>query len=221
VPAALAVLLTGAAAWGQPSPGYPAPGYSPPTYPPQPAPPPPGYPPQGYGTYPPGPAAQYVPPPTPESMQRRGLCIGFGIGGGNIRGERDNFGGFAVDFDVGLMLGPQLALMFDYSGVAHRLNRFDDTFKHDIYTGALQFFFMRFLWAKAGLGVGRLAVTDAYDQTLARAESTSAAVVLAGGAEVLQTTGGFALDLQLRLATATYQGDTFVNTSFLVGLNFY
>jgi hypothetical protein len=146
--------------------------------------------------------------------------VGFGLGGGSINAADDSFGGFAFNFEIGGVINQQLAVVFDYSSIAHRVNQFADTLNHSIWAGAAQVFFLRFLWAKAGLGLGRLSVSDAYG-TEFLGSRISVAMLAAVGAEVLQTTGGFALDIQLRVAGASYGDAAVANTSLMVGFNFY
>jgi hypothetical protein len=192
---------------------------------PQPAPqpqqpyPPPGYPPTGYGQYP-SPPPQYALPPEPETRLRRsGFAIGVAIGGGGVRFDAGSHSGLALTFDIGASLNQQMALMFDYSMVTYAVDEFNES--HAIIGGVAQLFFARFLWAKAGLGMGRLSQSDQFGN---RTDSTenSLAVILGLGAEVVQTTAGFALDLQLRFAGSSYKdAGLTTNTALLVGFNFY
>jgi hypothetical protein len=198
-----------------PPPGYPPqppPGYPPPSYPP------PGYPPPGYGPYPTAP--QYGLPPEPETrIRRRGFALGVALGGGGVRFDNGSHNGLAFAFDIGATLNQNVALLFDYSFVTYALAEANE--RHTIYGGVAQMFFANFLWAKAGLGIGRLTMDDELGIRLDQTES-SLAVILGLGAEVVQTTGGFALDLQLRFAGSSYRdaGIT-TNTAILVGFNFY
>jgi hypothetical protein len=194
-----------------PPPGYPPappPGY-PPSYPP-------GYPPSGY----PQAAPQYALPPEPEThLRRRGFAIGVAIGGGGVRFDNGGQNGLALGLDIGASLNQRVALMFDLTSVSYRVNQGNES--HWIMGGVAQFFFARFLWAKAGLGVGQLSLEDLAGFEVDSSER-SLALLLGFGAEVVQTSAGFALDLQLRLAGARYQdaGIT-TNTSLMVGFNFY
>jgi hypothetical protein len=186
------------------------------------------YPPSGYGAYPsnPGPypgASPYYPPPPaePYGIRRGGLVLGFALGGGGINFQDGSDRGFAYSFDIGGMLNNNMALMFDVSGLSHAVSSFEEE-SHSIFGGVLRVFFLRFLWAQAGIGLGELSTSDGWGYTT---DSTGSALagIFGAGAEVLQTTSGFSLDLQLRVAGARYGSDVgrVINTSFLIGLNFY
>jgi hypothetical protein len=223
----------------QPPPGYPPqqpqpyppqqpqpyPPQQPQPYPPQqpaPQPPPPGYPqypPQGYGPYPSAP--HYALPPEPETrLRRRGFAIGVAVGGGNVNFDAGGQNGVALAFDIGASLNQRVALMFDYSSVTYGVELGNES--HYVVGGVAQLFFSRFLWAKAGLGMGRLTLEDPLSGTRLDSTERSLAVVLGFGAEVIQTAAGFALDLQLRFAGSSYEvAGTTTNTALLVGFNFY
>ena len=203
---------------------YPPP---PPRYPAQPAPPAgygnyPGAPPAGYGAYPAAP--QYYPPPPPprsgDRIERGGLVLGFAVGGGAVRFKDEGDNGFAYSFDLGGMLSNNLALLFDVSSLSHAVSYSEDE-SHTIFGGVLRVFFLKFLWAQAGLGFGHLAISDAWGY-VTDSTGSAAAGILGAGAEVLQTTGGFSMDLQLRVAGASYSGiGRAINTSLMFGFNFY
>jgi hypothetical protein len=204
----------------QPYPPQPAPQPYPPQQPPPPQPgyPPPAYPPPGYGTYPTAP--QYALPPEPETRLRRsGFAVGVAIGGGGVNFDNGGDQGLAFALDIGASLSQRLALMFDYSSVTYGVSIGNES--HWVVGGVAQLFFARFLWAKAGLGMGRLTLSDTAGTRLDATEA-SLAVLLGFGAEVVQTTAGFALDLQLRFAGASYRDAGFTtNTALLIGFNFY
>jgi hypothetical protein len=213
-------------AQGGPPAGYGAyPGAPPAGYGAYPGPPPAGYgaypgaPPAGYGAYP---APRYYPPPPQgyERINRSGLVLGFAVGGGSVRFKDEGDSGFAYTFDLGGMVSNNVALLFDVSSLSHAVSSWEDE-SHTIVGGVVRVFFLRFLWAQAGLGVGHLAISDDWGYVTDSTES-SLAGILGAGAELLQTTGGFSLDVQLRLAGASYQYvGRAVNTSLLVGFNFY
>jgi hypothetical protein len=161
-----------------------------------------------------------LPAPAPDRIRRSGLTLGFGIGPGRISGGGSSDGGFAFDFHIGGMLAPDLALVFDYSGVQRNLNDFQDREEHSIATVALQHFLMRLLWVKAGVGFGTLSVVNAYGYAGSYSESSLAAT-LAAGVEVLQTTGGFAIDVQARMAGSRYNDTTVTNGALMLGFNWY
>jgi hypothetical protein len=233
--AALALLLGADRSFAQPPAPAPQPGY-PPQQPapqpqpyPQPAPqpypqpppptnPPPGYPPSGYGQYPTGPT--YALPPEPEMhLRRSGFAIGVAIGGGNVHFDQGSNNGLAFTLDIGASFNSQMAAMFDYSTVTYAVDEFNES--HSVIGGVVQLFFARFLWVKAGLGLGRLSQSDQFGN---RTDATEHRLAGIGGigAEVVQTTAGFALDLQLRLAISSYRSAGLTtNTAILVGFNFY
>jgi hypothetical protein len=181
--------------------------------------PPPAYnaPPPGYG-YPP-------PPPAPQrtGMYRDGLIVGVGLGVGNISANACTTcgGGLALEFHIGGMLTPRLALVFDLWGVGHT---YDDgaggsTLTNSMFTVGAQYWAMDQLWFKAGLGGARITVSDVNGNVYAGDEN-ALGLLVAGGFEVLQY-GNFALDLQLRLGHGTYSGGGATNVAFLVGANWY
>jgi hypothetical protein len=174
-------------------------------------------PPPGYG-YPPPPP----PPPRGYGMYRSGLTLGAGIGIGGTSADTcgDSCGaGFGYEVHIGGMLTPQLALLFDISGVEHSIANTSIETYNTMYLAAVQFFPINALWFKAGIGLAHYTETDTY--TGDEGDDTGKAIMIAAGYEVYQA-GPFALDLQLRL------GDSFYTTAkdhstaaFLVGFNWY
>jgi hypothetical protein len=198
-----------------PAPQYPAPQYPAPQYPPQ---YPPGYPPPGYGTYP---APYYGLPPEPTPRIRRdGLVLGLALGGGSVLVEGEGNASFGFGFNIGAMLNRKVGLLFDYSSLNHQYDAFTDE-SHSIIGGVVQFFVADMLWIKGGIGMGQLSASDAWGVTFAQTERALAGIAGAG-IEVMQTTSGFALDLQLRFAGASYKdiGATY-NTALMIGFNIY
>ena len=186
------------------------------------SPPPPG----GYPPPPPGyalpPATPYTPPPQPPGVHRSGLVIGFSLGVGTIGcsdcSNSDSLGGVALDLHIGGMLTPNVALMFDGSGVAHS---FDDggTLTHVVDTMAVQVWVNDRLWLKGGLGIGQLSGSDNAGSSTQRSE-TRPAGMLALGVELFQGQSS-ALDLQLRGAATSFSGVTLTNGSILIGYSWY
>jgi len=202
-----------------PAPNQPPPPNSPPPPPNYPPPPPSApVPPPAYQGYPP-PNYSYLPPEAPR-RGRSGFALGLGLGGGAVRAKDVGNNGLAFTFGVGGFLNRQVALMFDYYVISYDLDAITSE-KHDVIGGAAQLYFADMLWIKAGLGLGSLKASQGGFQV----DSTERALALTAGfgVEVLQTDGGFVLDLQLRLAGARYRGDvgSVVNTAILVGMNFY
>ena len=208
----------------QPQP-YPPQPYPPQPYPPQQPYPPPQYPPGGYGAYPSAPGYQM--PQEPARIRRRGFALGFGIGGGTLRVADESHGGFAFNLAIGGMLNERMALLFEYSTLSRAISEFEQE-SFSSFGGSMQFFLARILWIKAGLGLGRWAYTDDYygiEDSSELALSGTAAV----GVEVLQTTSGFALDLQLRFVGSRFKDPLsptgnkigVSQTSLMLGFNFY
>jgi hypothetical protein len=169
-----------------------------------------------YGAPPP-----YYPPPPPRVSYRHGLLLGFGIGGGAITAnDCTNCGGGAggLEFHIGGMINPQLAIMFEIWGLARPLG---DGFSltQSIYTGSLQFWATPQFWLKGGLGGGTIDISDNYSGASFDAQSAFA-VSGALGYEVLQF-ANFALDLQFRLAHAAYDGGGANNVAVMIGFNWY
>ncbi len=191
----------------------PAAGLPPPQYPP------PGYPPPpGYGAYP---APYYaLPPENPTRIRRNGFTLGLAIGGGSVHFQDEPHAGFAFQFGIGGMLNRQVGVLFDYSTISHDVSSVQSE-SHTIFGAVAQLFLAEPLWIKAGLGVGRMTATDGWGTVLDRTEQ-SFAFIGGVGFDVLQTTSGFALDLQLRFTGASYKDAGFTsNTAVLVGFNFY
>ena len=181
--------------------------------------PPPGYPPPpGYGAYP---APYYaLPPENPTRIRRNGFTLGLAIGGGSVHFQDEPHAGFAFQFGIGGMLNRQVGVLFDYSTISHDVASVQSE-SHTIFGAVAQLFLAEPLWIKAGLGVGRMTATDDWGTVLDRTEQ-SFAFIGGVGFDVLQTTSGFALDLQLRFTGASYKDAGFTsNTAVLVGFNFY
>jgi len=193
-----------------------------------PPPPPSGYgpPPSGYGYG----GGYYAPAPDPT---RRGLTLGVGLGVGGMDSDSNLTECFDCDFDpialafdlhLGAMLTPNLALVGEVFWHGQTLD--EDGFNwlnQTMLMGALQFWLTPQFWIKGGLGVAHLSThfDDGYafgDDTV----DTGAAVMGAAGFEILHSPW-FAVDLQLRLASGSYEGvDEQVNVGTLgLGFNWY
>jgi hypothetical protein len=172
--------------------------------------------------YPPPPPPGYYPPPAYGGMYRQGLVFGLGIGGGAISASNcgpDCGGAFALQFDIGGMLNPQLALVFDGWVNFHGIPQTDIVAVNGIYTGALQYFVTDIVWLKGGVGYG------GYQQTSSAAgrigDDSGLALLAAGGVEVVQSQN-FALDIQLRLGHAFYSvAKDMTNVALMLGVNWY
>ena len=177
-------------------------------------------PPPGYGG-PPGPP----PPPPPYGVDRRGLTLGFSLGGGAfVPADCDaceSLGGLALELHIGGMIAPNMAIMFDGSGVSHPEG--DSSLTHVIDTIALQFWINRWVWLKGGLGFGLLR----YESPSFAAESELGfGGMVAAGFEVIQGPR-YAVDVQIRGAAVKYEdsvdgpGGTLNNGSVMVGISWY
>jgi Outer membrane protein beta-barrel domain len=175
-----------------------------------------GAPPPNYGYPPP-------PPPPRRGMYRDGLVLGVSLGLGNISaancGDICGVGG-ALEFHIGGMLNPRLALMGDFMFNAHSIPNSDGTLVHSVYTIALQYWVTDIIWLKGGLGGGNIQI-QSQTSNLVYTDESGFAFMGAAGIEILQSSN-FALDLQLRVGHGFYNvdGDA-TSTSFLIGVNWY
>lgn len=177
--------------------------------------PPPGY-------YAPPPRYSYgYPPPSPR-VYRSGLVLGVGIGlGGLSTSDCGDFcgGGLGYDFHIGGMLTPQLALLFDISGIVHSVPDSDIDVYNTLYVAALQFFPTNQLWLRGGFGLAHYTQTDVF--TGGYRDDTGEGLLLAAGYEVYQS-GPFTIDLQFHFAETFYDvAKNHSNYTFLVGFNWY
>jgi hypothetical protein len=184
-------------------------------------------PPPGYG---PPPPRYYVSPPDPE---RHGLAIGFGFGIGGMDADSgdlrcDGCNGTPIagglEFHIGAMINPRLAILFELSGTAQQLDADGvETLTQIMLMGAVQYWLTPMLWIKGGLGSSHLSLSydDGYSSDSSELDS-GLGVMGAIGYEVLHSPR-FAIDLSLRLAAGTYEGldDTINSGIFGVGFNWY
>jgi hypothetical protein len=164
----------------------------------------------------------YSLPPSPgDRIPRDGFVAGAGIGLGSLRAANESFRSWAFSAMVGGMLSPRLALLLDYHFLSRQLDSFT-SLSHSGAVAAAQLFVFDYFWAKGGLGIAWLAASQgsAWDTS-----GVAPAFLLAAGAEPLQTTDGFALDVQVRLLGARHRAATgaLVGTNFVVllGFNWY
>ncbi|HLU64983.1 MAG TPA: hypothetical protein VKZ63_01830 [Kofleriaceae bacterium] len=204
--AALAALLLPPLAAAQPS---------------SPPPPPPGG--GGYG------GGYYAGPPP----VRQGLTVGFGFGVGAMDSDSNlaqcfdcdyEPGAVSFDFHLGGMINPQMAALFELWVQGQQIDEAGFNWLNQVLVmGALQYWLTPQFWLKGGLGIANLSVhyDDGYyygDDDVAQ----GLALMGAAGYEVLHSTR-FAIDLQLRLGSGSYDGiDEQVNTAMIaVGFNWY
>ncbi|MCG8422295.1 MAG: hypothetical protein MJE77_30605 [Proteobacteria bacterium] len=171
--------------------------------------PPPNTPARTYPGYYPGPPP---PPPVyrPNRTHRRGLIIGFGFGVGDMAGEDgpiecanceyDPFAG-AIDFHIGGMINPRLAVMLEASLAGKSLDEAGDvTLMQYMGFAAVQLWVTQRLWIKGGIGWAGM--TQTFDNGFEVREDEigdGGALMGALGVEIVSGRR-FALDLQLRLA---------------------
>jgi hypothetical protein len=213
VPAALAatILLASSVAFAQPGS----------------QPPPPG---GGYGPAPQGYYSQnpYMLPG--GFWDRRGLSLGFGLGIGGMSSNGGpiecfdcdfNPASLGGDFHIGGMIDPRLAVLFEIWGTTQTLDANGTAFlTQTLFMAALQYWVTPQLWIKGGLGVAGLTQTIddgyyVYDEGI----DSGGALMGAIGYELLSARH-FAIDLQLRLGTASYDGIRERINSGTVGVGF-
>jgi hypothetical protein len=184
-----------------------------------PPPPPGGYPPPPPAYVPPPP---YAPPPEPAGFHRSGFIIGVSLGAGSMGcsdcEDSDSLDGVALEIHLGGMVSPNVALMFDGSGVAHSFEG-GGTLTHVVDTFAAQVWASDRLWFKGGIGIGQLSVSDGNSSSRLRSD-TRIAGMLALGVELFQARSS-ALDLQLRGAATSFSDGTMTNGSILIGYSWY
>lgn len=203
VPAALAatLLLASNVAFAQP-------GSQPP--------PPPG---DGYGPAPQGFYSQnpYMLPG--GFWDRRGLSLGVGVGLGGMKSDDGgpiacvncdyNPASVGLDFHIGGMIDPRVALLFEYWGTFQTTEvgaYGTEVLGQNLSMAALQYWVTPQLWIKGGLGVAIL--TQTFDDGYVLYEESRASGIGAMGAigYELLSARHFAIDLQLRVGTGSYEG---------------
>ncbi len=192
----------------------------------QPGAPPPPPPPDGYG----GGGGYYAEPPV---MERHGFTFGFGFGiggmsnaNGAIQCGNCDYQPASIGFDVHLggMINPRLALLGEIWGTGQAVDASGTTvLVQTLAMFAVQYWVTPQLWLKGGIGGANLSysIDDGYDQYSSDV-SSGAAFMAAAGYEILSSPR-FAIDLQLRLGSGSYDslGDN-INTAMIgMGFNWY
>ncbi len=222
--------------------GFPAqaqPGAAPPYQPADPGygPPPPPPPNPDYSPPPP----QYRPPPryVPPRMinpRRRGFTIGFGFGLGAMDsandlfrcagcGKGDGIAAGSVDFHIGGMLTPRLALLLEVWGTGGVLDNAGDVLLSQMMAmGAAQYWVSPKLWIKGGIGAAELRI-DRDASTYSEDLDNGLGIMAAVGYELLARRG-FVMDFQFRVGAGFYDdlgadGDEVSAASFGLGFNWY
>ncbi|MCC6999179.1 MAG: hypothetical protein IT370_31495 [Deltaproteobacteria bacterium] len=175
---------------------------------------------------PPGPAAAptvYAAAPAPEAtyqprtgVKRDGFLVGIGAGAGMMTcDDCRNLEGLAVNLTLGGMVSQRAAVMFDGWGVIHFAD--GGQIINNASTVAAQLWVSDRAWIKGGLGLGRLMLQAD------NGESDSiggVAFTAAAGYEVSQGTSS-AVDLQLRLATVSYDHGSIQQLGVNLAYNWY
>jgi hypothetical protein len=180
---------------------------------------------QQYGPPPPPGRGYYAPPP--PGIHRFGLVFGGAIGPGAFSFSDcsgcDAFGALALQLEIGGMVSPEVAILFDWTGHLHPTGDGNGTLvSSNLLDVAVRGFLGRIFWLEGGIGIGYLSVSDAYGFT--DSSDFGLGLMAAAGVEVLQTYN-FALDLSIRLSGEhIYENPSGVNISavaFLVGFHWY
>lgn len=183
---------------------------------------------------PPGGGGYYAPPPPPTEWERRGLSLGFGIGLGGMSDSYGTIGcsncdynpaSVGLDFHIGAMLNPRMALLFEGWLQAQSLDADGvETLVQTMAMGAIQYWVSPQLWLKGGLGFSHLSISidDGFRDPESQDIDSGGALMGAIGYEVLSSQR-FAIDLQGRLGIATYDGiDEQIETGMIsLGFNWY
>lgn len=183
-------------------------------------------------TYTPGTPGYYAaPPPHHESafFDRRGLTVGFGFGFGNMATDSGPIGcsdcsytplAGAVDFHIGGMLSPRLAVLLEIWGVIRPLDSQGfESLQQTAMMVAAQYWLSPKLWLKGGIGAAVLELTydDGYDS---EPLDDGGAIMGALGYEIVAGPR-FGIDLQLRLGTGAYEGGEIHAINGALGINWY
>lgn len=159
-----------------------------------------------------------------EPPTRHGFVIGGALGGGVIWAgceDCDVRPSMGLDFHVGGMLSPRLALLFNASGATSYTTDFAPTryVASLLYAPAAQYFLAKPIWIKGGVGVARVVQSDA-PLFVTFGTETGFGFLVAGGVELLQR-DTFALDAQLAASPTFYAGTSMTDVVALIGVNWY
>ncbi|MCE9573176.1 MAG: hypothetical protein K8W52_08470 [Deltaproteobacteria bacterium] len=165
------------------------------------------------------------------------LALGFSIGLGAMNTSTGAIGcsgcdynpaAFEVDFHIGGMISPRLALMLEVQGNGQTVQSVDGgagtvTLVQGTAMAAAQYWLTPKLWLKGGIGAAHLSYdyNDAYG-TQSEPLDNGAALMGAIGYEVYSTRE-FSVDLQGRFIEGSYKGidDQISSGSVGVGFNWY
>lgn len=160
----------------------------------------------------------------PPGIHRYGLVAGFGVGGGALGLSNcdgcDSWGVLSLQGEIGGMVAPNVAILFDYTGSFHSFGN-GDTMENNIIDGAVRFFFGRIFWIEGGLGIGELTID--YGDGFRDSSDWGFALMGAFGIEVVQTPR-FALDLSARIAgerISSNPNQSIGSFNLMVGFHWY
>lgn len=186
---------------------------------------------------PPPPGGGYYGAPAPAHgpsfRHRQGLTLGVGFGIGDMSADSGPIdcldcsydpGAAGFDFHIGGMLNPRLALLFELWISGKTLDAGGSaTLFQSVAMVAGQYWVTPRLWLKGGLGAAHLSVT--YDDGYYAGDEPIDDGLAAMGALGYELVAGprFALDVQLRLGTGSYDGiGDQIHTGLLgLGFNWY
>ena len=180
---------------------------------------------------PPARAQPGQPPPPPGADFRKGLHLGFGVGGGSMScesvGEEDICDATidqagSVDFHIGLMLRPRLSINGEIWVMGHTEDYV--TITNAITTIGATLWLMPKLWLRGGIGgaVARWHYKGPLGLQLDDQTESVPAVAAAAGFEVYSKPN-FAIDIELRGGTGFYKDDQAKshNAAVAVGFTWY
>jgi uncharacterized membrane protein YtjA (UPF0391 family) len=158
---------------------------------------------------------------------RTGLTGGIGIGAGHIACEDEggNCDGVneagGLNFNIGAMLNPQLALVLDVWGMRHDEDR--ASFTQGIAAGAVKAWILPRLWLMGGVGVAQVAWSYDADVVEFSDETDTVPAIIGGVGLELLSTSTLALDVSLRGGTGFYEDENVRvrNVQLGVGLSFF
>lgn len=179
-----------------------------------------------------GPAPQPIPGGFHNREGRLAWGFGFGLGYMNDNGSAVTCQGCdaqpvtaAFDFHIGGMVSPRLAILFELQANGQQIAldpTTDVTLVQTLAMGAVQYWVTPQFWVKGGIGVANLQENDNVNGVTYTPPSDGLALLGAAGFE-LMSARFFALDLQGRLSSGSYNGtgDHITSGTIGLGLNWY
>lgn len=178
--------------------------------------------------------AQTVPPPpspyapAETAFQRSAWLIGFAIGPGSMKLDRDDGGkgGGAIDLEIGGMVTPRLAVVvhakFGNSFTDHQtFGRNSVQRSQFVRAAGVRWFLYRNLWGEAGLGAAEYEAAAEHGEIELERASGGRAVYGTAAVELYQRTS-FAFDFRVSLSHTQYDDNFTIDTASLqLGLTWY